>query len=218
MTEQSWLSIIQAQRAIAVIRAPKLELGVQMAQAVAAGGMRLIEITWNSHQAAKLVHQLRADLPDCLIGAGTLLSPDQLWEAIAAGASFLFMPHTNPDMIQTAVNQQIPVVPGALTPTEITTAWQLGASAVKVFPVQSVGGAAYIRHLQAPLEQIPLIPTGGVTLTNAKEFIEAGAIAVGISRQLFPQEAIEADRWIEVTQRATQLIQTLASVPSPQSQ
>jgi 2-dehydro-3-deoxyphosphogluconate aldolase/(4S)-4-hydroxy-2-oxoglutarate aldolase len=213
MTEQSWLSIIQSQRAIAVIRAPKLELGAQMAQAVAAGGMRLIEITWNSHQAAKLVHQLRADLPDCLIGAGTLLSPDQLWEAIAAGASFLFMPYTNPDMIQTAVNQQIPVIPGALTPTEIATAWQLGASAVKVFPVQSVGGAAYIRHLQAPLEQIPLIPTGGVTLSNAKEFIEAGAIAVGISRQLFPPEAIEADRWVEVTQRATQLLQTLASVP-----
>jgi 2-dehydro-3-deoxyphosphogluconate aldolase/(4S)-4-hydroxy-2-oxoglutarate aldolase len=213
MTEQSWLSIIQSQRAIAVIRAPKLELGAQMAQAVAAGGMRLIEITWNSHQAAKLVHQLRADLPDCLIGAGTLLSPDQLWEAIAAGASFLFMPYTNPDMIQTAVNQQIPVIPGALTPTEIATAWQLGASAVKVFPVQSVGGAAYIRHLQAPLEQIPLVPTGGVTLSNAKEFIEAGAIAVGISRQLFPPEAIEADRWVEVTQRATQLLQTLASVP-----
>jgi 2-dehydro-3-deoxyphosphogluconate aldolase/(4S)-4-hydroxy-2-oxoglutarate aldolase len=209
MTEQFWLSQVQSQRAIAVIRAPKLELGIQMAQAVAAGGMRLIEITWNSHQAAKLVHQLRMELPDCMIGAGTLLSPDQLWEAIAAGASFLFMPYSNPAMIQTAVSQQIPVIPGALSPTEIMTAWQLGASAIKVFPVQSVGGASYIRHLQAPLGQIPLIPTGGITLENARDFIDAGAIAVGISRQLFPQEAIEADRWTEITQRAEQCIQAL---------
>lgn len=209
MTEQSWLSQVQSQRVIAVIRAPQLELGVQMAQAVAAGGMRLIEITWNSHQAAKLVHQLRIDLPDCLIGAGTLLSPDQLWEAIAAGAAFLFMPHTNPDMIQTAVNQQVPIIPGALSPTEIVTAWQLGASAIKVFPIQSVGGAAYIRHLQGPLGQIPLIPTGGVTLDNARTFIDAGAIAVGVSSQLFPKATIEAAHWTSITQRAEQLMQSL---------
>ncbi|WP_416666564.1 bifunctional 4-hydroxy-2-oxoglutarate aldolase/2-dehydro-3-deoxy-phosphogluconate aldolase [Egbenema bharatensis] len=211
MTEQSWLSLVQSQRTIAVIRAPELTLGVQMAQAVAAGGIRLIEITWNSDQAAKLVHQLRTELPDCMIGAGTLTSPDQLWEAVAAGATFLFMPHSNPEMIQTAVSQQVPVIPGALTPTEVITAWQLGATAVKVFPVQSVGGVSYIRHLRGPFNQIPLIPTGGITLDNAREFIEAGAIAIGISGQLFPPEAIAAERWIEITERAERLLEVLGS-------
>jgi 2-dehydro-3-deoxyphosphogluconate aldolase/(4S)-4-hydroxy-2-oxoglutarate aldolase len=210
MPEQSWLSLVQSQRVIAVIRAPELTVGLQMAQAVAAGGIRLIEITWNSDQAAKLVHHLRTELPDCLIGAGTLVSPDQLWEAVAAGAAFLFMPHSNPEMIQTAVSQQVPVIPGALSPTEIMTAWQLGATAIKVFPIQSVGGASYVRHLKGPLEQIPLIPTGGITLDNAREFIESGAIAVGISGQLFPPEAMAADRWMEITERAERLLKTLA--------
>jgi 2-dehydro-3-deoxyphosphogluconate aldolase / (4S)-4-hydroxy-2-oxoglutarate aldolase len=214
MTEQSWLSLVQSQRVIAVIRAPELTLGIQMAQAVAAGGIRLIEITWNSDQAAKLVHQLRTELPDCMIGAGTLISPDQLWEAVAAGATFLFMPHSNPEMIQTAVSQQVPVIPGALSPTEIVTARQLGATAIKVFPVQAVGGASYIRHLRGPLDQIPLIPTGGITLDNAREYIEAGAIAVGISGHLFPPEAVAADRWMDITERAERLLQVVGSEAS----
>lgn len=209
MTNASWLSLVQAQRSIAVIRAPTRELGTQMAQAVVAGGMRLIEVTWNSHQAAKLVHQLRSDLPTCMIGAGTLLNSDQLWEAIAAGAQFLFSPHVNREMIQTAVHQQIPIIPGALTPTEIVTAWQAGASAVKVFPIQAVGGVEYIRQLQGPLESIPLIPTGGITLDNARSFLEAGAMAVGLAGQLFPKEAIATGNWSEIAQRARTLIQRL---------
>ncbi|NJO42916.1 MAG: bifunctional 4-hydroxy-2-oxoglutarate aldolase/2-dehydro-3-deoxy-phosphogluconate aldolase [Cyanobacteria bacterium CRU_2_1] len=206
MTEHSWLSLVRSQRAIAVIRAPNFDLGIQMARAIAASGMKLIEITWNSEQAAKLVYQLRAELPDCSIGAGTLLTSDQVKEAIGVGSQFLFTPHTNPTIIQAAVGQKVPIVPGALSPTEIVAAWQAGASAVKVFPIQSVGGAAYIRHLQAPLGQIPFIPTGGVTVENAKEFIEAGAIAVGLSGQLFPKGAIVNGDWAMITQRAKELM------------
>lgn len=210
MMNRSWLSVAESQRAIAVVRAPSVELGLEMAQAVIRGGMELIEIAWNSHQPAHLVHQLRLEQPACVIGAGTILTLDHCWEAIAAGAQFFFTPYVNLDMIQTAVEQQVPIIPGALSPTEIVTAWQAGAVAVKVFPIQSLGGAAYIRHLQGPLGHIPLIPTGGVTIDNAREFLDAGAIAVGLSGQLFPPEAVSRSDWAVVTERASKLLRVLA--------
>jgi 2-dehydro-3-deoxyphosphogluconate aldolase / (4S)-4-hydroxy-2-oxoglutarate aldolase len=209
MATGSWLSFVQSQRAIAVIRAPSVEVGMQMARAVMQGGMRLIEIAWNSQQPATLVHQLRLEQPACLIGAGTILNLDQCWEAIAAGSQFFFTPYVNLEMIQTAVEQQVPIIPGALSPTEIVTAWQAGAVAVKVFPIQAVGGATYIRHLQGPLGHIPLIPTGGVTIDNASEFLDAGALAVGLSTQLFPAEALKRSDWDEVTQRARKLLRSV---------
>ncbi len=205
----SWLSLLQTERAIAVIRTPDLALGQHLAKAVAAGGLRLIEITWNSDRPAQLISTLRQALPDCVIGAGTLLEPTQVREAIAAGAEFLFSPYTNPNLIRIAVDHQVPMVAGALTPTEIITAWQAGSSGVKVFPIQTVGGARYLRNLRDPLEGIPLIPTGGVTLENAAEFLAAGAIAVGLSGQLFPQEAIAAGDWEQVTDRTKALMHAL---------
>lgn len=206
---ESWLSLVHQQRAIAVIRAGQIETGIQMARAVAAAGMKLIEITWTSHNPAKLIHHLHTELPGCLIGAGTLLTLADLQAAVAAGAEFLFTPHTQLTLIQSAVQQQVPIIPGALSPTEIVTAWQAGASCVKVFPVQSMGGADYIRQLRGPLGQIPLIPTGGVTIENAHTFIEAGAVAVGLAGQLFPQEAVLQGDWYQVSERASLLLQNL---------
>lgn len=206
MSHFSWLSRVQQQRAIAVIRVLDYDLGIHLANAVAEGGMELIEITWNSDRPAHLIQHLRDKLPHCVIGAGTLLTPRDMQEAIAAGAQFLFTPHVNVDLIQAAVAQQMPIIPGALSPTEIVRAWQAGATCVKVFPIQSVGGADYIRHICAPLGNIPLIPTGGVTLENAKTFLEAGAIAVGLSGQLFPQEAIARGDWQRVTDRVKRLM------------
>ena len=212
MSNQLWLTLLQQTRAIAVIRTEKIEQGRQMALAVAAGGIQLIEITWNSDRPTELIQQLRLELPNCTIGTGTLLTLNQLKEAVAAEAQFIFTPHVDPVMIQTAVAHSIPIIPGALTPTEIVTAWQAGASCVKVFPVQAVGGASYIKSLQGPLGQIPLIPTGGVTLENAKEFIAAGAIAVGLSGQLFPQQLVELGDWEAIAQIAKNLLQQLATV------
>ncbi len=205
-----WLQLLQKYRAIAVIRSPQLKLGLAMAKAVAQGGMGLIEVTWNSHRAAELISQLRSQLPSCTIGTGTILSIDQLREAIACGGQFFFSPHVNQELIQAAVAEyNVPIVPGALSPTEIATAWQAGASCVKVFPVQAVGGASYIKSLQGPLGQIPLIPTGGVTLENAKAFLEAGAIAVGLSGQLFPEQLVTARDWKAIALRAAALHQRL---------
>lgn len=206
MFNDSWLKLLQQNRAIAVIRADKIELGYQMAKAVVAGGMQLIEITWNSDRPADLISQLREDLPTCTIGTGTILTLEQLQQAIASGSQFLFTPHVDPVLIQAAVDRGIPIVPGALSPTEIVTAWMAGASCVKVFPVQALGGVSYIKSLQAPLGNIPLIPTGGVTLENAKEFIDAGAIAVGLSGQLFPPKVVRAGNWEAIALQAKTLM------------
>ncbi len=209
MTNNQWLTLLKHNRAIAVIRAPEMELGRQMALAVAAGGMQLIEITWNSAKAGELITQLRSELPHCLIGTGTLLNMNHMEEAIAAGAQYLFTPHVDPAMIKAAVARDVPIIPGALTPTEIVTAWMMGASCVKVFPVQAVGGSNYIKSLQGPLGQIPLIPTGGVTLDNAEEFLQAGAIAVGLSGQLFPKHLLETGNWRGIIQQARNLMNQL---------
>ena len=209
MQTQAWLQTLRYHRAIAVVRTAHIEVGYQMAQAVARGGMHLIEITWNSDRPAELIHRLRRELKGCLIGAGTLLEADQVKQAIAAGAQFLFTPHLDRDLIQLAVSQQVPIVPGALSPSEIVAAWQSGASSVKVFPVQAVGGAAYIQSLQGPLGQIPLIPTGGVTLENTASLLDSGAIAVGLSGCLFPKAAIARADWQAITQQAQWLTQSL---------
>ncbi|PZD70384.1 Putative KHG/KDPG aldolase [Acaryochloris thomasi RCC1774] len=201
----AWLDLVQQQRAFAVIRAPELSLGLQMARAVAASGLELIEIAWNSDQAPVLIETLRKELPHCQIGVGTIMDRAGLRDAIASGIQFCFSPHTNPDLIAMARSHNIPMISGALTPTEIVTAWQAGATCVKVFPVQSVGGCNYIHSIQGPLGQIPLIPTGGVTLENAMGFIEAGAIAVGLSSSLFPQLSIQNQDWDDITQRCTML-------------
>jgi len=205
ISNQSWLTLLQKYRTIAVIRASDQSLGRQMAQAVAAGGIKLIEITWNTDAAADLIRHLRQALPNCTIGTGTLLNLEQVKQAIEAGAEFLFTPHTDTTLINTANQAGIPIIPGALSPTEIVTAWDAGASCVKVFPIQAVGGVNYIKALQGPLGHIPLIPTGGVTFANAKDFITAGAIAVGLAGDLFPKALIASGDWQGITQRATKL-------------
>ncbi|WP_008318522.1 bifunctional 4-hydroxy-2-oxoglutarate aldolase/2-dehydro-3-deoxy-phosphogluconate aldolase [Leptolyngbya sp. PCC 6406] len=212
MEAQEWIALLQRHRAIAVIRAPTLALGIDLAEAVAAGGIRLIEITWTSDCPAALITHLRNGLSHCCIGAGTLLHASDMEAAIAAGAQFGFMPHTQPELMQIAQAQGIPAIPGALTPTEIVTAWQAGAPAVKVFPVTALGGAAYLRQLQGPLGHIPLIPTGGVTAANASFFLAAGAIGLGVSTTLFPQVAVEAEDWAAITQRTRDFLASALSI------
>lgn len=205
-----WQDILKANRAIAVIRAPEMELALAMAGAVAAGGIKLIEITWNSHRPEEAIFRLRQQLPDCIIGAGTILDSRQLQEAIAAGSQFIFCPHFEPNLLTIARDRyQIPLVPGVLSPTEIVKAWQAGADTVKVFPIQAVGGADYLKCLRGPLDKIALIPTGGVTLTNAKSMLAAGAIAVGLSGDLFPRSLVDSKNWQAISERTQIFIDRL---------
>ncbi|MEG4273162.1 MULTISPECIES: bifunctional 4-hydroxy-2-oxoglutarate aldolase/2-dehydro-3-deoxy-phosphogluconate aldolase [unclassified Microcoleus] len=211
MNHQSWLTLLKKHRAIAVIRSSEKQLASQMAKAVAAGGIQFIEITWNTHKAAELIAELRSEFPTFSIGTGTLLNLEELQQAIDCGAQFLFTPHTDVAMIKTAVDAGVPIVPGAFSPTEIVTAWQAGATCVKVFPISALGGAAYLKSLQGPLGNIPLIPTGGVTLENAKVFIDAGAIAVGLAGDLFPKHLVENRDWRAIVQIARNLTQNLTT-------
>jgi 2-dehydro-3-deoxyphosphogluconate aldolase / (4S)-4-hydroxy-2-oxoglutarate aldolase len=207
--DPAWLNTLKTHRAIAVIRTHSMGQGLAMAKAIAQGGGRLIEITWNSDRPAELVETLCAELPHCIIGCGTLLTQADIQTAIAAGAQFGFMPHVDGALIRYARDRGLPLHPGALTPTEIMTAWNAGANGVKIFPVSTLGGSQYIQSLQGPLSQIPLIPTGGVTLHNAKDFIEAGAISVGLAGDLFPKDAIVRQDWEQISQRTQRLLKSL---------
>ncbi len=200
----TWFAQLKKYRAIAVIRSRDWEIGLKMAETAIASGLNLIEITWSSDRAGYLISYLREHYPDCQIGTGTILSELDLKEAIASGSQFAFSPHSDPNLVEIAHNANIPMVLGALTPTEIMQAWQWGSDGVKVFPVKSVGGAQFVNCLQAPLGHIPLIPTGGVTLANYRQLIEAGAIAVGLSSDLFPAIEKEAQNWSEIITRIQQ--------------
>lgn len=197
-------------RAIAVIRAPEFDLGLFMARCVSAAGLKLIEITWNSDRPASLLSQLREELPDCIVGSGTIVSQDQLRESVSAGAQFIFSPHSDRALIHQANRLEIPIVPGALTPTEIVQAWQAGASSVKVFPINALGGASYLRSLRAPLDGIPLIPTGGVSVENSAELLQSGAIAVGLSSELFVPKWVRDRNWNALSNHVSDLLSQLA--------
>lgn len=209
-----WLQLLKQNRAIAVIRCSDTQLARKMAHAVAVGGMKLIEITWNSsypeYLISQLIVQLRSELPHCNIGVGTVLNPEQLDHAVKAGAQFAFSPCFNQKLLDVALSRyKIPFVPGAFSPTEIVNAWQQGARSVKVFPIKSLGGEEYLKCLQGPLSQIPLIPSGGITVENASNMIAAGAIAVGISNDLFPYQAIASQDWSAISLRTNRLLKKL---------
>jgi 2-dehydro-3-deoxyphosphogluconate aldolase/(4S)-4-hydroxy-2-oxoglutarate aldolase len=154
-------------------------------EALAAGGVRAFEVTLNSPAALEAIAALaeRFEPDRLLVGAGTVLDLDAAAAAVVAGARFLVMPHTDPDLVAWATDRGIPAFPGALTPTEVLAAWRAGATAVKVFPASTVG-PSFVRELRGPLPQVPLVPTGGITLDSAPDFIAAGALAVGLGSWL----------------------------------
>jgi len=202
---EDWLHLLQEYRLIAVIRAQSVELGEKMAYTAAMAGIRIIEVTWNSYQPAQLISNLRKKLPNCYIGGGTILNLIQLKRALNAEAQFLFSPHFNQELLTFAHNRNVPFIPGTFSPTEIIRAFEGGAKVVKVFPIKSLGGVDYIKSLQGPMIQFPLIPTGGVKMAQTLDFIEAGAIAVGLSSDLFPSHLISTQQWEIIGDRIYQL-------------
>jgi len=146
---------------------------------------------------------------EALIGAGTVLDPETARAAILAGARFVVSPALNLDTIACCRRHGIAVVPGALTPTEVIAAWQAGADLVKVFPAGNLGGPSYIKALKAPLPQVELVPTGGVSLRTAGDFIRAGAAALGVGGDLVDLKALREGRAAEITERARQYLQAV---------
>ncbi len=211
--QQRWLRTLRSHRVIAVIRAETVEIGLNMALAAAEGGIHLLEITWNSYQPVALLQAIQQALPHCTVGVGTILTEENLRVAIATGAQFCFSPHTSLDLLNHGRTVHIPTVAGAMTPTEILTAWEAGATSVKVFPIKAFGGATYLECLQGPMGHIPLIPSGGVTVENAADLLAAGATAVGISSGLFEDGHVRHQDWRGIQQRAVQLLKSIHAMP-----
>ena len=210
--QQRWLETLRTHRVIAVIRAETVESGLNMALAAAAGGIHLLEVTWNSYQPVALLQAIQQALPHCTVGVGTVLAEEDLRIAIATGAQFCFSPHTSLALLNHGRNVHIPTVAGAMTPTEILTAWEAEATSVKLFPIKALGGATYLECLQGPLGHIPLIPSGGVNTENAIELLTAGATAVCISSGLFDSDHVRHHNWQAIQHSAARLTKSLDSI------
>jgi len=178
---------------VPVVRASSPAEALLAAQAVCDGGIPIVEITMTVPGAIDVIRELRkSGVSDALIGAGTVLDVETARRCLDAGAEFLVSPGLNLATVEFAVREGVLMMAGALTPTEVITAWNAGADFVKVFPCGQVGGAKYIKALKGPLPQIPLVPTGGVNLNTAAEFIEAGAAALGVGGELVEGEALKS--------------------------
>ncbi len=165
------------------------------AEAVCRGGITIVEITMTVPGAVDVIRELAKSAgAEILVGAGTVLNAEMARRCLDVGAEFLVSPGFNHGMVELAVREGKLVMAGALTPTEVITAWEAGADFVKVFPCGQVGGAKYIKALKGPLPQIPLVPTGGVNLNTAAEFIEAGAAALGVGGELVSADALRAGK------------------------
>jgi len=193
MTKDDVLKRLEEIGVIPVVRAASAEEAVAVAEAIGEGGIPVLEITLTVPGAVKVIAELSKRFGDqVLVGAGTVLDPEAARECIDAGARFVVSPALNLQTIELCKREGIVILPGALTPTEVVTAWNAGADAVKVFPCSALGGAKYLRALKAPLPQIRLVPTGGVSLATAKDFIAAGAWALGVGADLVNNEAIRS--------------------------
>lgn len=192
-----------------VIRAESMDEARQVVEAVRKGGITTIEITMTVPNAVDLIADLSKSFDDILIGAGTVLDAETAQKCIEAGAKFIISPALNFETIELCNQAEIAVMPGALTPTEILTAWNAGADFVKVFPASAVGGASYLKAVKAPLPHVKLVPTGGVSLDTAADFIKAGAEAVGVGGELVDLKAIRQNRPEIITERAKQFLEII---------
>jgi 2-dehydro-3-deoxyphosphogluconate aldolase/(4S)-4-hydroxy-2-oxoglutarate aldolase len=203
MSKAQILERIRQIGVIPVVRASSAAEAIQVVEAINAGGVPLLEITMTVPGAVGVIEQLTKRFGDeAIVGAGTVLDPQTAKACIDAGARFVVSPALNLETIAYCRQQEVAIMPGALTPTEVVTAWNAGADMVKVFPAGSVGGASYIKSLKAPLPQIELVPTGGVTLQTAASFIKAGAAAIGVGADLVAISAIRAGEPEKVTEAA----------------
>ena len=192
--EKVWvLKRIEEVGIVPVVRATSSEEAIAVAEVIREGGIPIVEITMTVPGAINVIAELSKRYGDeVLVGAGTVLDPETARSCIAAGAQFIISPALNILTIELCKLQRIAIFPGALTPTEVVTAWDAGADAVKVFPCSAMGGPSYLRALKAPLPEIRLVPTGGVSLATAKDFIAAGAWSLGVGSDLVNTKAINS--------------------------
>src|SRR5260221_7824044 len=203
MKKQEVRGLIEQIGIVPVIRASSPQEARFAAEAVCQGGIPIVEITMTVPKALEVISELVKTAPDVVVGAGTVLNEEMARKCADAGAQFLVSPGFNAPTVAVAQTLDLLIMAGALTPTEVMTAWDSGADFVKVFPCGNLGGPSYIRALKGPLPEVPLVPTGGVNLDTAADYIRAGAAALGVGGELVPKEALET--------RQTEVIRALAA-------
>jgi 2-dehydro-3-deoxyphosphogluconate aldolase/(4S)-4-hydroxy-2-oxoglutarate aldolase len=198
-------------RLIGIIRMPRYEYAAEIAQALAAGGLRLLEYTFSGEGAVQAIATARGSLSDEIhVGAGTVLTPTQVKQAAAAGASFIVTPVVNLQVIAACQQYRLPILCGAFTPTEITTALEAGVDLIKLFPAR-IGGPQYVRDLLGPFPNLRLVPTGGISPENAASYLEAGAVAVAMGSNLVRTSDVTGRHFSEITLRTQNCVQSVAS-------
>jgi len=207
MSKVEKLNIILESGVIAIMRTKSSDQLIAAADAIKAGGVRVIEVTMTTPGALAIIEEARRRYgPEMLFGAGTVLDAETARSAIQAGADFVVAPTLNLEMVALCHRYGIPVVPGCYTPTELLTAWQAGADLLKLFPA-SVGGPELIKAILAPLPQLAIVPVGGVDLTTAADFIRSGASALGVGNSLINQKLLDSGDLGELTRRAAAFIE-----------
>jgi 2-dehydro-3-deoxyphosphogluconate aldolase/(4S)-4-hydroxy-2-oxoglutarate aldolase len=201
---------------VPVVRASSAKLAVMAAQAIRAGGIPIIEITMTVPGAVDVIRRLSISMgTEIIIGAGTVVDAATGLRCLDAGAEFIVGPAFDPATVELARQAGKLIMPGALTPNEVINAWKNGADFVKVFPCGNVGGPQYIKALKAPLPQIPLVPTGGVTLANAAAFIRAGASALGVGADLVSEAALASGDAESITRTARLFVSAVREARQP---
>jgi 2-dehydro-3-deoxyphosphogluconate aldolase/(4S)-4-hydroxy-2-oxoglutarate aldolase len=196
---------IEANGVVAVVRIKDARAGLDVAQALRAGGVTTIEVTMTVPNAPALIAELSRAVEGVVIGAGTVTDAATADQVIAAGARFVVGPVLRPDVIAACHKRDVAVMPGCFSPTEILTAWELGADIVKVFPATALG-PGYFRDLRGPLPHVRLMPTGGVTVANAGDWIRAGAVAIGVGSALVDPKTVASGRFDVITGLARQFV------------
>lgn len=205
----SMVDRIEQAGVVAIVRLDDYQHAAGMARALKDGGIEVIEFTYTNPAAGDAVRATRDELgDDMLVGAGTVLDPETARAAILQGADFIVTPTVQVETIRLCNRYSVPTVIGAFTPTEILTAWEAGASIVKVFPA-SVGGPRYLKDVRGPLPHVKLIPTGGVSIDNAGEFIRAGAVAIAAGSNLVDAGTVKQQDWGTLTERARALVDAI---------
>ena len=216
MSKAETIKRIRDTGVIPVVRAKTADEAMRAIDAISEGGISVLEITMTVPGAVKLIEQVASRYgKDALVGAGTVLDPETATACVSAGAQFVVSPALNVETIECCKRLGVAIMPGALTPTEVVQAWNAGADFVKVFPAGAVGGANYLKALKAPLPHVELVPTGGVTINTAGDFIRAGAAALGVGSDLVDLNAIREGQAALITERAKQFINIVREARCP---